>query len=129
MAAEECRTTAYELKALSTYLKGRYKVLKDLRLMRMQLMVEELGEVAHALGLTDEVNLLDGLADLTYVVVGTAVAYDMPLSEGFMEVHRSNMTKDFKNDDHAFGKKGKGEQFSPPDLKGVLDLYKIAKGE
>ncbi len=92
-------------------------------------MVEELAEVAKGLGDSDEVELLDGLSDLTYVVVGTAVAYDMPLSESFMEVHRSNMTKDFKNDDHAFGKKGKGEKFSPPDLVKVLNDYKNAKGE
>ncbi len=97
--------------------------------MRLQLMVEELGEVANALGLVDEVGLLDGLSDLTYVVVGTAVAYDMPLSQGFDEVHRSNMTKDFKNDDHAFGKKGKGANFSQPDLKGIIERYQAAKGD
>lgn len=33
------------------------------------------------------------LADMLYVIYGTAVSFGLPLEEGFKEVHRSNMSK------------------------------------
>lgn len=38
-------------------------------------------------------NLLKELADLRYVVEGTAVSLGLPLNEAYAEVHRSNMSK------------------------------------
>lgn len=66
----------------------------DVRLMRAWLMVEELGEVLDALFKQDDVELMDGLADLMYVVIGTAIQFDLPLAEAFDAVHESNMTKE-----------------------------------
>jgi hypothetical protein len=88
----------------------------DLRFLRCHLIVEELSELMIALGETDRVATLDALCDLAYVVVGCAVAFGLPLDEGFREVHRSNMSK-------AMGDqrgRDKGPAWSPPDLDGVL---------
>lgn len=39
------------------------------------------------------VGIADGIADVLYVVIGTAVAYGINIQEVFNEVHRSNMSK------------------------------------
>lgn len=62
-------------------------------LLRKRLMQEELGETLDAMHRADLVEIADGLADLCYVAIGTAVAYGIPLDKVFEEVHRSNMDK------------------------------------
>jgi len=99
-----------------------YKSGRDVRMIRAKLMVSELAEVLQALVTRDEVELADGLADLEYVVVGTATTFDVPLGDVFDEVHRSNMTKStvessVRNHD---GDRGKGPQYSPPDVAGTI---------
>lgn len=89
--------------------------------MRMALLLEELGELATALSRRNELEALDALADLDYVVQGCATAWDLPLDEAFWEVHRSNMTKGkgaCKDGNDATN--GKGADFSPPDLVRIL---------
>lgn len=94
-----------------------------LKLQRLRLMMEELGELACAMHTDNLVEIADGITDLLYVTVGTAVAYGMTekLDALFREVQRSNMTKTFgaKPD----GSKGgvKGPNWSPPDIKGILE--------
>lgn len=61
--------------------------------LRMRLMTEELGETARALTTGNMVEFADGLADLIYVAVGTAIAYGIPLDRVWDEVQRSNMAK------------------------------------
>lgn len=91
---------------------------EDLRLIRAHLMVEELSEAIEGLLTCNRVKLLDGLADLRYVVAGTAVAFGLPLDAAFEEVARSNMTK-------AVAKPGdirlrdKGPNYQPPDLETI----------
>jgi predicted HAD superfamily Cof-like phosphohydrolase len=89
---------------------------EDLRAVRVRLMVEELRELVEALREKDEVAVADGVADLCYVVVGTAVAFGLPLDELMAEVHRSNMSK---TPDGQL-KPAKGPNFSPPNLKAIL---------
>jgi hypothetical protein len=94
----------------------------DPRLLRAKLMVSELAEVVEALMLRNEVELADGLADLEYVTVGTAVTYHIPLGEVFNEVHASNMTKHTVQEavaNHS-GDKGKGPDFKPPQIAAVI---------
>jgi len=62
-------------------------------LVRLSLMVEELGELADAMRRVDIVEIADGLADLLYVVFGTAVAYGIPIGLIFDAVHNANMSK------------------------------------
>ncbi len=92
----------------------------DPRVLRAQLMCEELGEVIDAMADGNEQLLLDGLADLLYVVLGTGVAFDMPLVPAFHEVHRSNMTKE-GGDTRV---RHKGSAFEPPNLAPILDAHR-----
>lgn len=95
----------------------------DMRLLRAALLVEELGEVLAAMRDRDEVETLDGLADLLYVALGTAVAFDLPLGAAFAEVHLSNMTKR-PQADGGMRVKEKGEGYVPPDLARVLSEHR-----
>ena len=51
--------------------------------IRTQLMLEELRETHAAMLAGDLVETTDGLADLAYVVVGTAVAYGLPIVDAY----------------------------------------------
>jgi len=93
--------------------------------LRAHLLTEELAEVVEALMKADEKQLLDGLADLLYVVLGTAAIYDLPLEAAFVEVHRSNMTKEKQPDDpHAQRLRSKGPNYRPPNIERVLTNYR-----
>jgi predicted HAD superfamily Cof-like phosphohydrolase len=90
----------------------------DRGLLRARLIVEEAAESVAALQTRDYVNLAKELADLLYVVYGTAVEAGIPLDVVFAEVHRSNMTKTPAKD--AGGKVQKGPDYEPADVEGVL---------
>lgn len=63
------------------------------------------------------------LADLLYVVYGTAAAYGIPIDDVYREVHRSNMSKlgeDGKPIYREDGKVLKGPNYSPADVEKVL---------
>jgi predicted HAD superfamily Cof-like phosphohydrolase len=110
----------------------------DERYNRLHLIFEEAAELGKAMakGFTldpeDDISeaehhvmVLDGLADLLYVVLGTAVVFDLPLVEGFAEVHRSNMTKQRQYDDPSGHRvRDKGPHFEKPNLLKVLQDYK-----
>lgn len=65
----------------------------ETKLLRISLMQEELTETIEAMEAGDLPAIADGLADLCYVAIGTAVAYGLPLDKVFEEVHRANMGK------------------------------------
>ena len=65
----------------------------DTRALRRTLLYEELAEADEAMTAGDLSALAKELADLLYVVYGTAVSYGIDLAPVFREVHRSNMTK------------------------------------
>lgn len=94
----------------------------DTRLLRIRLMMEELGELTCAIHENDTVEIADGITDLLYVVIGTAIDYGMGgiLEELFAEVQRSNMSKDFA--EQPDGRKGgiKGPRYSPANIVGIL---------
>jgi len=92
----------------------------DPTLYRIHLMLEELGELIEAFASGDVVAVFDGLCDLNYVTVGFGVTYNLPLAEGFAEVHRSNMTKALRNESGE-RMRAKGENYSPPDLNSILE--------
>ncbi len=101
------------------------KAEKDPRAMRAWLMAEELTEVLDALSEQDEVALLDGLADLLYVLIGTAVQFDLPLAEAFDAVHESNMTKKAKTCMKTGYKDVPG--YKPPDLAKILEAHRCKR--
>lgn len=86
---------------------------------RFRLMNEELAELEVALHEGRIVATADALADLLYVVYGTANACGIPIDAVFAEVHRSNMTKPGL-DEHGKGGKITKEGWSPPDLAPLL---------
>lgn len=97
----------------------------DPRALRLHLIFEEAGELGVAMASGDEVATLDALADLLYVLLGTAVTFDLPLAEAFAEVHVSNMTKAKQpTDPHAERFRDKGPNYKAPDLKAVLETYR-----
>lgn len=67
-----------------------------------------------------QARLTKELADLLYVVYGTAVTFNLPLQEVFEEVHRSNMSKlgeDGKPIYREDGKVLKGPNYSPAEVE------------
>lgn len=95
----------------------------SLRLLRVDLMLEEVREYFQAEKAGNLAEIADGLIDVIYIAVGTGIAYGLPMEELFNEVHRSNMSKlgaDGKAVYSETGKVLKGPFFSPPNLVDVL---------
>jgi len=101
----------------------------DVRVQRTQLMVEELGETVRAMAECDELELLDGLSDLTFVTVGTSLAFGLPLEEGVLAVCNSNLTKTPRNPDDDPRLRCKGTGYVPPNMEGVLKKWKTLKNK
>jgi predicted HAD superfamily Cof-like phosphohydrolase len=98
-------------------------VEKSLETLRISLLEEEVGELVAATHARDLVGIADALADITYVVYGTALTYGIDLDSVLGEVHRSNMSKldhDGKPIIRADGKVLKSERYSPPNVAAVL---------
>ena len=114
----------------------------DDRELRAKLILEEAAETVAAMGFEveaylydddprplltlwsgmdtpDVVEAVDGLADLIYVALGTAVSFGVDLGPIFDEVHRTNMAKDggATRDD---GKILKPDGWVGPDIAGIL---------
>lgn len=93
------------------------------RQKRISLLYEEFQEYIAAENANDRVAVADALADIMYIICGTAIEYDIPLNEVFVEVHRSNMSKltpDGKVLRREDGKILKPEGWTPPDIRKVL---------
>lgn len=84
---------------------------------RANLIAEEAAELMVALFDGDEIGIIDGMADLIYVVLGTAVVKGFSIAPAFEEVHRSNMTKDAIP---GLAKPAKGERYEEPELIPIL---------
>lgn len=94
-------------------------------LIRLQLIQEELAELADGMLARDPVESFDALVDLSYVVDGTYITLGLHEHKeaGLLEVHRSNMSKLDENGQPIISDAGrvvKGPNYSPPDLKEVL---------
>lgn len=92
------------------------------RRLRTELLREEYFEYLESEEKNDLVNLAKELADIIYIVCGTAVSYGIPLDKVFEEVHRSNMAKlvDGKPIRREDGKILKPKGWTPPDIKKIL---------
>ena len=87
--------------------------------LRKRLIQEEFEELQEALQEKDLPSIAKELADLLYVVYGTAVSLGIDMEPVFQEVHRSNMSKvgGYKRED---GKWVKPPTYSPAKLDSVL---------
>jgi len=91
----------------------------DTRRLRMRLIQEEFDELKEAFEQADECAIAKELADLLYVVYGTAVSCGIDMEPVFREVQRSNMSKHggHRRDD---GKWVKPPTYSPASLEPIL---------
>lgn len=86
--------------------------------LRLKLLTEEVTELKEAFEYGDLIKVADALADLLYVIYGTAVSCGIDMDSIFREVHRSNMTKIAGKD----GKAVKPPTYSPPNLAPILSV-------
>ncbi len=89
------------------------------RSLRLRLIQEEFDELREALSRPDVPAVAKELADLLYVVYGTAVSCGIDMEPVFREVHRSNMSK-VGGHKRADGKWVKPPGYSPADLQPIL---------
>src|SRR5258708_7351526 len=96
---------------------------RPLARLRVALLEEEVSEFAAASEKGDLIGITDALADIVYVVYGTALTYGIDLDSALQEVHRSNMSK-LGSDGRPLirddWKVLKSEQYFPPDIAAVL---------
>jgi predicted HAD superfamily Cof-like phosphohydrolase len=87
--------------------------------LRVRLIQEEFAELQEALGQHNVAAVAKELADLLYVVYGTAVSCGIDMGPVFREVHRSNMSK-VGGHKRADGKWVKPPTYSPARIEPIL---------
>lgn len=110
----------------------------ELRMLRFNLILEELDELSGALGIDwdfkvnghvtgnyelDIVEAADALGDIDYVVAGANLVFGIPAQAVMQEIQRANLSKlgeDGKPIKRADGKILKGPNYTPPDIRAVL---------
>ena len=95
----------------------------DLAELRLDLIQEEVDELATAFINQDIVEIADALTDILYVTYGAGHAFGLDLDECFEEVHQSNMSKlgiDGKPIYREDGKVLKGRGYKPPQLGRII---------
>lgn len=90
------------------------------KILRNRLIQEEFEEFQEAMQSKGLPDMAKELADLLYVVYGTAVSLGIDMEPVFKEVHRSNMSKvgGYKRED---GKWVKPPTYSPASLEAILE--------
>jgi len=96
---------------------------EQVRVLRKKLVEEEYEEFCEAWEKNDLIELADAIADLVYVLNGTAISYGIDLRPVWDEVHRANMSK-VGGSTREDGKILKPEGWLPPDIGKVLDKQK-----
>lgn len=91
--------------------------------LRVQLIQEEFDELKESMAGGNLALVAKELADLLYVVYGTAVSYGIDMEPVFREVHRSNLSKvgGYKRAD---GKWVKPSTYSPANLEPILEAQR-----
>jgi len=92
---------------------------------RSEYMMEEVEEYAEAMYDRDIVEMADGLADLIYFAIGTALYHGIDLRTVMDEVHKSNMTK--TPDSQNYKNCVKGPDFKKPNIVKALREGKVRR--
>ena len=97
---------------------------EETRRLRVRLIQEEFDEVKEALAREDLACIAKELADLLYVIYGTAVSCGIDMDPVFREVHRSNLSKvgGYKRGD---GKWVKPATYSPAQIAPILNSQTV----
>lgn len=92
---------------------------EDTKRLRIRLIQEEFDELKESMATGNLSAVAKEMADLLYVVYGTAVSYGIDMEPVFREVHRSNLSKvgGFKRAD---GKWVKPATYSPAHIEPIL---------
>ena len=92
---------------------------EETKRLRIRLIEEEFDELKESMAGGDLAAVAKEMADLLYVVYGTAVSYGIDMDQVFREVHRSNMSKvgGYKRED---GKWVKPATYSPARIEPIL---------
>ena len=96
---------------------------ENIRSLRRDLLEEEFNEYMDGEEANDIVEISDALADMIYIIYGTAISYGIPLDEIFKEVHSSNMSKlgtDGKPIRRGDGKILKGPNYFEPKIEAII---------
>lgn len=117
----------------------------NIRILRIKLIAEELLELCLAMNIeltinqagvrvihplnvesdiTDLIAAYDGILDILVVTIGTALACGLDLERGWLEVHRSNMSKFIDGHRRRDGKWVKGPSYSPAQLHEIVATQK-----
>jgi predicted HAD superfamily Cof-like phosphohydrolase len=101
---------------------------EDTRRLRIRLIQEEFDELKESMMEGNLAALAKEMADLLYVVYGTAVSYGIDMEPVFREVHRSNLSKvgGYKRED---GKWVKPPTYSPAKIEPLLAMQMSAPEE
>jgi predicted HAD superfamily Cof-like phosphohydrolase len=96
---------------------------EETKRLRVRLIQEEFDEVKESMATGDLAAVAKEMADLLYVVYGTAVSYGIDMEPVFQEVHRSNLSKvgGYKRAD---GKWVKPPTYSPACIGPILDAQR-----
>lgn len=97
---------------------GNYPALSHHGL-RWKLLVEECTETCEAIVEDNLPKTIDGIGDLIYVALGSAVSFGVDMDPVFHAIHSANMNKvdgKFRSD----GKLLKPEGWKPPDIESIL---------
>ncbi len=90
--------------------------------MRVSLIFEEFEEWYRAYLSRDDIDELDGLCDLIFVLIGHALQRGLPIELGMLAVIMSNVSKGTTRD--ANGKLLKDPHYVPPQLAALFDKTK-----
>lgn len=122
-----------ELHRASGHAQNGHLTRGGLRVLRSRLILEESGEASDAImgrrwrggeldvepGPWNRAHIAKELADVLVVTYGAADVFSIPLDDVLIQVHASNMTKDFTAPPRADGKIMKGATYVPPNLNWV----------
>ena len=92
--------------------------------LRYDLIKEELDELEVAMKSKNLKEIADALTDILYVTYGAGCAYGINLDKCFKEVQRANMSKLGEDGKPIYNEKGKvmkGPNYSPPNLKKLVE--------
>lgn len=92
---------------------------EETKRLRARLIQEEFDELKESMANSNLSSVAKELADLLYVVYGTAVSYGIDMEPVFREVHRSNLSK-VGGHKRADGKWVKPATYSPASLEPIL---------
>jgi NTP pyrophosphatase (non-canonical NTP hydrolase) len=109
----------HEQVVLDNFPKQPYIPDKQKKLLRGELIIEEISETLDAIDKNDLVKIADGICDSIVVLLGTAVTYGIDIRPIWDEIHKTNMAKK-GGKLRADGKLLKPEGWKPPEVERLI---------